>query len=1094
MNHSNLSEADRVLLQTKAEEYLEEAQAFKQQNKFQLTIDAAQQATALFFQLKMWEQCIKTRRLVGGILFNMGVKQSVLFAYLDETYQLALEHLDENHFLLVTIFRHYGIEHSRFGNLKTAIDYLYKALEIIKTIDGDESVRAGQLYGEIGQRLSFLGNYNKAVAAIEKGLFILEKAKQRFQLEHEKNTTKWEIEKNKALLLRHYGTVLSIILLHEDALIYLNRALAIYQDHGKLQDSEVINTYLVLGHAYAYIGEEELALLYYKKMLDLSRSVYFENHKSTVTAKNQIAQMLIATGAGEEAIPYLEEVVHVCENLAVVRKEHLSETYPLFVHYYRTKEKFDEAFLYAQKSLVLNTQIFGEISPDVAESEVLIAELYQHKKEYSKALHYFRQALDRCYKLGLAHYTVTSACLQGMGNIMAIQNKYRSALNFIQESIQNLCPGFEESDIYQNPNPKNISFHIDILHALLLKADVFFQYYQKETQEVRDYEVALSNYELVDALVRRLRQSYHLTQSKLNLSAQLATEIYGKGIYTAFHAPATKNQTKWAFEFSEKAKATVLYTSLQENIAKVSSNIPTPLLQKEKNLRIQLTALEKSMEQYEGESDLLQKLQNEFFDLHQAYIQLIEGFEQDYPDYYQLKYQTDTISIEEIQANLADNQWMVSYFIGENRYYIFLIGKDEFEVLDLEKISGFEALVEDFLSAIQNHKLEEYAQKGYELYQELLQPLEMYLIDPSIEETEAVQQLIIIPHGILHYLPFEALVCSRTKNSGKVYVVNEQEENTTNPYQSLDYALLHFEVSYHYSATLWHYLLKKQGERASKDVNNFVGFAPVYENTLLTNELEMGSENNEKVEIEKAWTLAANEMQAWASRSEALRGDGTWIPLPHSKTEAQNIAALFEEKGLPTQTFLHEQATKRQFREVVESSRFLLIAAHGVVNDKHPKLSGLVFYPPSQALSRFSTVDKVSTREVKTLSTVADLDNSWNSESTADCILSMEETYHLNLQADLVVLSSCESGIGTLAEGEGMMAVNRGFLYAGAKNVVSTLFKVYDEPSSFLTQYLFEGVLGGMNYAAALRQAKLRLLELERVDVKSWCGFVLIGT
>ena len=86
--------------------------------------------------------------------------------------------------------------------------------------------------------------------------------------------------------------------------------------------------------------------------------------------------------------------------------------------------------------------------------------------------------------------------------------------------------------------------------------------------------------------------------------------------------------------------------------------------------------------------------------------------------------------------------------------------------------------------ALQNHKLEKYAQKGYELYQELLQPLEMYLIDPSIEETEAVQQLIIIPHGILHYLPFEALVCSRTKNSGKVYVVNEQEENTTNPYFS----------------------------------------------------------------------------------------------------------------------------------------------------------------------------------------------------------------------------------------------------------------------------------------------------------------------
>ena len=113
--------------------------------------------------------------------------------------------------------------------------------------------------------------------------------------------------------------------------------------------------------------------------------------------------------------------------------------------------------------------------------------------------------------------------------------------------------------------------------------------------------------------------------------------------------------------------------------------------------------------------------------------------------------------------------------------------------------------------------------------------------------------------------------------------------------------------------------------------------------------------------------------------------------------------------------------------------------------------------------------------------------------SKIDSTLSMEETYHLDLQADLVVLSSCESGIGKLVQGEGMMAVNRGFLYAGANQVISTLFKVYDKPSSLLTQYLFEAILEGESYTSALRQAKLRLLEEEKVDVKSWCGFVLIG-
>ncbi|MFK7904734.1 MAG: CHAT domain-containing protein, partial [Chitinophagales bacterium] len=59
--------------------------------------------------------------------------------------------------------------------------------------------------------------------------------------------------------------------------------------------------------------------------------------------------------------------------------------------------------------------------------------------------------------------------------------------------------------------------------------------------------------------------------------------------------------------------------------------------------------------------------------------------------------------------------------------------------------------------------------------------------------------------------------------------------------------------------------------------------------------------------------------------------------------------------------------------------------------------------------------------------------------------------------------------------------------------VVSTLFKVYDKPSSLLTQYFFEAILEGEEYAAALRTAKLRLMQQPNIDPKSWSGFVLVG-
>ncbi|MGB0931643.1 MAG: CHAT domain-containing protein, partial [Chitinophagales bacterium] len=80
-----------------------------------------------------------------------------------------------------------------------------------------------------------------------------------------------------------------------------------------------------------------------------------------------------------------------------------------------------------------------------------------------------------------------------------------------------------------------------------------------------------------------------------------------------------------------------------------------------------------------------------------------------------------------------------------------------------------------------------------------------------------------------------------------------------------------------------------------------------------------------------------------------------------------------------------------------------------------------------------------------------------------------------------------------LAKGEGMMSINRGFLYAGAKNVVYTLFKVLDKPSSELCQAFFAEVLEGKSYSEALRLAKLQLIQQKDLDPKSWCGFVLLG-
>ena len=98
------------------------------------------------------------------------------------------------------------------------------------------------------------------------------------------------------------------------------------------------------------------------------------------------------------------------------------------------------------------------------------------------------------------------------------------------------------------------------------------------------------------------------------------------------------------------------------------------------------------------------------------------------------------------------------------------------------------------------------------------------------------------------------------------------------------------------------------------------------------------------------------------------------------------------------------------------------------------------------------------------------------------------------MNTDLVVLSSCSSGIGALQKGEGMMAINRAFLYAGVRNIIFTQFDIPDKSSSELVVSLFEAVLKEEDYVAALRKAKLQLMKNSIKSPKDWAGYALIGS
>lgn len=173
-----------------------------------------------------------------------------------------------------------------------------------------------------------------------------------------------------------------------------------------------------------------------------------------------------------------------------------------------------------------------------------------------------------------------------------------------------------------------------------------------------------------------------------------------------------------------------------------------------------------------------------------------------------------------------------------------------------------------------------------------------------------------------------------------------------------------------------------------------------------------------------------------------LRGAG-WAPLPYSRREVETIAALYPESHL----YLGEEATEERARSATRDARLLHFATHGAIDDRTPLDSALVL-----------TIPEGPERE--------------------NGLLQVWEIFEsVRLDADLVVLSACESALGRELSGEGMIGLTRAFQYAGARSVVASLWSVADQFTAELMARFHRHYASGLPTDEALRAAQLELIR-----------------
>ncbi len=408
------------------------------------------------------------------------------------------------------------------------------------------------------------------------------------------------------------------------------------------------------------------------------------------------------------------------------------------------------------------------------------------------------------------------------------------------------------------------------------------------------------------------------------------------------------------------------------------------------------------------------------------------------------------------QRMLDPGSLLLSFSVGKEKTAIFALSPTE----DLEvKILplGEETLrsrVKQLLTLLSEAKggSSLSAQRRTQL-QAISRELYTELLGLVADRIAASERLLILPDGPLHALPFAALL--RDTEDGPQYL---------GAWKPLHVAL---------SATVFAEL--KQGR--SKDTVpaplQLAAFGdPVYPQSLRAMKISTAALPADGDAVRGDPTV----------RGAAERGLFDFQPLPHSRREVLGIASLFPEGSV--RTFLGPEALEERIKGLDPNTRILHLAAHGSVDEHLPSGSFIALTIPEQTASEETGPQR---------------DNG---------LLQVWEIFErVRLNADLVVLSACDTGLGEELGGEGLIGLTRAFQYAGARTVMASLWSVQDQATAELMIRFYKHLRAGLTKDRALQAAQQELIRgpIEVTDDKGervvkdfsapyyWAGFQLYG-
>jgi CHAT domain-containing protein/Tfp pilus assembly protein PilF len=928
-----------------------------------------------------------------------------------------------------------GTAYEHLGNLIQAAESYGEALVLARQ-SGDKLLEA-ELHGTLGFTQALLGSDETAWEGAETHCqiaLILAEAMGSDEERARALNCFGEVSYNRGKTseaLSHYGQAESILRQSSDR-------------------AGLAATLLSVGYCHSDLSSFEMAAANYSEALAISRSI--GDKRGTALALVAIARMqfrrsqfqlaLNQFSAAEELFEQMGDTIDLASSYDGIAGVYMDMgQYQNAVQFWNLAlRSLEEAGLYNYVPDVLETLGMAKLALGDPESALTH---FNHALTLSRQSGNTPSYADALLHLGYAHYAI---------------DRPKAALEYLLQLL-------ELDETAQNPRREADALsNIGLVYSVLgepQKATGYFEralrLYEMASDRTGEARTLFGLAKTYDGL-GNLELARHYLETTLEVTDSLRAEVVRHDMRASYVASVHEyyrlhvdllmrahqkvpqdGLDRAAFQASERARARSLLENLAATGVNLREGVDEQLIAEEEQLRRLLNEQYRRKVIQREEADLAaDQIASETRDLETKYKQIRAKIHASSPQYAALT-SPQPLTLGDVQSRIVDDDTtLLEYSLGEERSYLWVVSSDEFYVYTLPARDEIEDLAKQTYSLITRPTVSR-ADEGR--YWNTAARLSEMILGPAIAQIKD-RRLIVVADGALRYVPFSALPKLGGHEARPVPMIVDHEINILPSASAL--AVLRDQARDRPKPSK---TLALFADPVFSDADPRLDPSPAGSTVARGNADRAGNAAASSQDLAKNSIRSATAERQLASVESVRRGRADLKRLPHTAIEADRITKL-----VPDGQFLEavgfDASREAALDPELSNYRIIHFATHATFNEAEPGLSGLIF-------SQFD--DEGHAR---------------------DGFVRLHDIYDLRLPADLVVLSACDTALGEEIEGEGIVGIVRGFMYAGSKRVVASFWQVSDAATSeLMNQFYVEMLTNGLAPSDALRRAQLYIMS-----------------